>query len=72
MSLVIACVVIDPLYEVELKAPSMFSWVLNLQSPHAVPSRYSVLCDQSPFSHGITINLSGPEEAKYFLLEAVL
>jgi hypothetical protein len=62
---------IDFLYEVKLEAPSMFSKVLNLKSSHAVASCYSVLCNQSPFPYGIAIDLSSPEEAKYFLLEGV-
>ncbi len=61
--LIVACVVIVFLYEVELKAPSMFSRVLNLKSSHAVACCYSVLCDQSPFPYGIAIDLSSPKEA---------
>ncbi len=57
--------------EVELKAPSMFSRVLNLKSSHAVASCYSVLCDQSPFPYGIAIDLSSSKEAKYFFFEGI-
>jgi len=71
LSLIDVCIVVDLLYEIQLEALSVFSWELYSQSPHAMAGRYSVLCDKSPLSYGIPVNLWGPKEVKYFLLKGV-